>query len=302
VNERVLVVSSHPAVDVEWRVARVLPEEKNAVYEERRWPGGKGINVTRWLKWLGAAPRLLLPIGGPTGKELTAALRSEMLRFSPIRISEPNRANVVVTPDEGPQLRFNPVRPRITAGECDAFRAEFRRLIPRVALVVISGALAPGLPIGFYGSLIRDAAKAGRPSILDCDGPAFRAGLAAKPILVKPNEFELAEWAGRKLGTEKAIIAAAQELSAKTGGWVLVSRGAEGASLIHARLVIVISQSASRVSIRNTVGAGDAMVAAAAQALIQKASPEVILDRALKAAAALVQQPAGQLPRAKRGI
>ncbi len=298
-KQRVLVVSSHPAIDVEWRVAKVLPEEKNAIYEERRWPGGKGINVCRWLTWLRASPHLLLPIGGPSGRELSTSLRREGLIFSPVRISEPNRANVVVTPDEGPQLRFNPTRPRFRPAEKAEFRRRFKRLVNLVDLVVISGALAPGLPAHFYATLIRDAAAAGVPAILDCDGPAFQAGIKAKPVLVKPNEYELAAWAGRKLKSERDLLDAARRLSAMTNGWVLASRGADGASLVHDGLGIELWQPSPKVNVRNTVGAGDAMVAAAAQALVQKVAPETLLIRALQTAAALVQVPAGEMPKRK---
>ena len=52
-----LVVSLNPAVDVEWRVETVRWEEKNQVLTERRWPGGKGINVARWLAHQGLRAR-----------------------------------------------------------------------------------------------------------------------------------------------------------------------------------------------------------------------------------------------------
>ena len=51
---RLCVVSLNPAIDAEWRVEDVLWEEKNVVQSQRRWPGGKGVNVARWLKFLGA--------------------------------------------------------------------------------------------------------------------------------------------------------------------------------------------------------------------------------------------------------
>src|SRR6266511_279269 len=71
---RPLVLALNPSVDVEWRVAQVRWEEKNEILSERRWPGGKGVNVARWLKHLGARPQLLIPLGGQTGRELAAGL------------------------------------------------------------------------------------------------------------------------------------------------------------------------------------------------------------------------------------
>ena len=74
-----LILALNPSIDAEWRVADVLWEEKNNVQSERRWAGGKGINVARWLKYLGGRPQLLLPLGGPSGQELVGCLRREKI-------------------------------------------------------------------------------------------------------------------------------------------------------------------------------------------------------------------------------
>ena len=68
---RLCVVSLNPAIDAEWRVDDVLWEEKNMVHTQRRWPGGKGVNVARWLRSLGAKSELLIPLGGPRSQPPT---------------------------------------------------------------------------------------------------------------------------------------------------------------------------------------------------------------------------------------
>ncbi|KAF0176610.1 MAG: hypothetical protein FD161_2972, partial [Limisphaerales bacterium] len=67
---QILVIGLNPAVDVEWRVGSLHWDEKNTVLGERRWAGGKSVNVARWLRHLGARVRLLVPLGGATGAEL----------------------------------------------------------------------------------------------------------------------------------------------------------------------------------------------------------------------------------------
>src|ERR1043165_4308390 len=88
-----LVLALNPSIDAEWRVDDVLWEEKNNVHSERRWAGGKGINVARWLKHLGGKPQLLLPLGGKTGSELAGYLRAEKIPTHIIRLGEPTRVN-----------------------------------------------------------------------------------------------------------------------------------------------------------------------------------------------------------------
>ena len=72
----ILVLSLNPAIDVEWCVDRVLWEEKNLIRSERRWAGGKGVNVARWLRFLGGRPQLLVPLGGASGAELKRQIRA----------------------------------------------------------------------------------------------------------------------------------------------------------------------------------------------------------------------------------
>ena len=56
-----------------------LCEEKDKVQSGRRWAGGKGINLARWLKHLGGKPQSLLLFGGKTGDELAGCLREEKI-------------------------------------------------------------------------------------------------------------------------------------------------------------------------------------------------------------------------------
>ena len=277
-------------------MAQVIPEEKNLITEERRWPGGKGINVARWLKWLGAKPVVLLPLGGSTGDELAHGLDAEKIEFHGVPITEANRANVVVSQKNGPQYRFNAVRPKITAREAAAFRSAFDGLARTADLIIISGTLAPGLPTGFYRTLIAAATAMNRAAILDCDGGAFRSGIRGLPLLVKPNEFELAQWVGKTLRTESAIRESAYALSRQTRGWVMVSRGADGALLANQAADFYLTAPAAKVKVRNTVGAGDAMVAAAAWSIFNNTPPHSWLENSLATAGILTSLPPGTLP------
>jgi 1-phosphofructokinase family hexose kinase len=293
---RVCVVSLNPAIDAEWRVEEVLWEEKNVVQAQRRWPGGKGVNVARWLKFLGAAPVLVLPLGGATGREMTAGLRSLKVSTRAVPIRAETRVNVVVTTASGRQMRFNPPGPKLTAADWQRIRSAVDRELARGASLVLSGALAPGLHADAYAELIRASHQQGGRAFLDCDGAALRAGAYAKPFLVKPNLHELAGWAGEVLRSEAAILRAANAFSTTTGGWVLVSMGERGALLVHARQQFRARARAAKVRVLNTVGAGDATLAAAAHAVAQGMPPEEWLRAGVAAGTAATQCPAGALP------
>ncbi|MFD7057321.1 PfkB family carbohydrate kinase [Streptomyces mirabilis] len=65
-------------------------------------------------------------------------------------------------------------------------------MLNNAAAVVLSGSLPPGLPVDAYASLIAMARARGVPALLDAEGEALTAALAAAPDVVKPNAHELA--------------------------------------------------------------------------------------------------------------
>lgn len=294
-----LVLALNPAVDCEWRVDAVRAEEKNEITAEVRWPGGKGINVARWLHWLGFSARLFLPLGGDTGRELAAGLRREGVRFVRFPMAAPNRVNVVVTQETGPQFRFNQTVPRFTREMARKLVTRATELAVSSCPVVISGTLAFGAPDDSYARIASAAARAGNRFYLDCDRAPFRQALRHRPFLVKPNEHELAQWAGRSLPTVRDWLKATRALSRETGGWVLLSRGAEGAVLVRDRDGICLRAAAPAVTVRNTVGAGDAMLAGAVAAA-EPDDPKVLLRWAVATGCAATEVAPGKLPSRRR--
>ncbi|MCW5555651.1 MAG: 1-phosphofructokinase family hexose kinase [Verrucomicrobiae bacterium] len=291
-----LILALNPSIDTEWRVDEVQWEEKNNVLSERRWAGGKGINVARWLKHLGGQPLLLVPLGGRTGAELAGYLRAEKIPTQVVRLRESTRVNVIITTKAGRQMRFNPPGPLISAVEWGRLLTAAKRELTRSDLLVLSGSLPRGLPVNTYAALLRLAHRCGVKSLLDCDGPAFAAAVAERPFLVKPNLHELAQWWRKPLRTEAEIIRAARALSQRIRGWVLVSRGAKRSLLLNDSEDSCSFVPPPRVKSRNTVGAGDALLAAVARAMQAGQPPATWLKAGVKAGSVAVQLDAGTLP------
>lgn len=291
-----LVLALNPSIDAEWRVAGVRWEEKNIVDSERRWAGGKGVNVARWLWHLGGQPRLLLPLGGTTGKEMAGHLRGERLVFKSIPLREPTRVNVIITTADGRQLRFNPAGPKLTGVEWKNVLRQTSGLLQQSSCLVLSGSLPRGVGVAAYAELIRLARSKGVKTVLDCDGEALAAAVCARPFLVKPNEHELAEWHGRPISSQAAVIRAALKLSAITQGWVLVSLGRRGALLVNKELRQQFSAKPPAVKPVNTVGAGDALVAAVARQIELGNGPEEWLRWGVATGTGATQCAAGKMP------
>lgn len=292
-----LVLALNPSIDAEWRVAEVLWEEKNNVQSERRWAGGKGINVARWLKHLGGKAQLLAPLGGAPGAELAGYLRGEKISAHVVPLREATRVNVIVTTDRGRQMRFNPLGPKLSAAEWRNFQTALQQKLTRTGLLILSGSLPRGVPVSAYAQLIRLARRVGVKTLLDCDGAPFKAAVSARPLLVKPNEHELALWWERGLQTEAEIARAAGALSEQTRGWVLVSRGGQRSLLVNVAENFQHFAAPPKVKPRNTVGAGDALLAAVARQMQLNRPPVEWLRQGLLVGTQATQLPAGELPR-----
>ncbi len=292
---RIRVVALNPSVDVEWRTGPLRSEEKNELLSETRWPGGKGVNVSRWLGWLGMEARLLLPIGGVIGRELAQGLKAEGIRFDAHALAAGNRVNYLVTPSSGPQFRFNATWPRLRAIDCRSLRKAADVSAIGFQWVIFSGTLPFGARRNTYAGLVRQAVRRGQKVVLDCDGEAFTLAARERPFLVKPNEFELAQWAGTELPSEGDLFKAARRLSETTLGWVLVTRGAQGALLLHSPSRSAWVASPPTVEVRNTVGAGDATVAGAVAGLCRSDDPTAWLRLAIGTGTVATQVPPGKL-------
>jgi 1-phosphofructokinase family hexose kinase len=292
----VLVVALNPSIDAEWRVSDVLWEEKNNVLSEHRWAGGKGINAARWLNHLRCKTKLLLPLGGSTGGELAGYLRKEKLPAQIIPLRQATRINVIVTTQRGRQMRFNPLGPELSARETNAVLQDINQQLSQKSLLILTGSLPRGVAVSTYQKLIQLAHRLGVKTLLDCDGAPFVAAVKAHPFLVKPNEHELSQWFGKPLRTGSEILHAARKLSGVTQGWVLVSRGGKRSWLVNVSEDVEIHATPPRVKPRNTVGAGDALLAAVANQIVLGRSPSDWLRCGLETGTAATQLQAGKLP------
>jgi fructose-1-phosphate kinase PfkB-like protein len=85
-------------------------------------------------------------------------------------------------------------------------------------------------------------------------------------------------------------------MSRVTRGWVLVSRGARGALLVNAAEKVCLRGKAPRIRAVNTVGAGDAMLAAVAACVLSGCPAAEWLRHGIAAGCAAARQPAGSFP------
>jgi len=269
----IATLTPNPALDLSGTVSKLTPNEKNTVRDERRDPGGNGINAARVAHRLGARVLALGFAGGPVGRELLDLVRKEGVRAQFVPIHGDTRINVTVTLESShQQTRLSFQGPDIRPGE---WKELLRRIdgLPQGSLLLLGGSLPRGVPADYFTRLALRANRGGLGVIIDVPPTPLRETLAAgkgrfTPLLVKPNEAELARWwhRERKAGfsSEAEFLKAGRAL-ARECALVCISRGARGLRLVHGS--DHWDYAAPPVRARGTVGAGDSLLGAIATGL-----------------------------------
>lgn len=283
----ILTVTLNTALDVTYRVPRLLPHASHRVSDVAERPGGKGLNVARVLAALGHEVTATGFAGGRTG-----AVVRDLLAQSPgvtdalVPCAGTTRRTVaVVDAASGDTTQFNEPGPLITAPEWSAFLTRYDALLAGAEAVALCGSLPPGVPVGAYAVLVRAARAAGVPVLLDTAGEALRRGVAARPEVIKPNAAELAELTG-----SRDPLPATRDARRRGAHAVVTSLGPGG--LLAATPDGTWQAAPPRPLTGNPTGAGDSAVAGLLSALTQGLDWPTRLTRAVALSAATVLAPA----------
>jgi 1-phosphofructokinase len=222
-------------------------------------PGGKGVNVSRALLGNGIRSIAVVPCGGDEGEQLVRLLRAEGVEVHAVPITGRTRSNITIAEPDGTVTKINEPGAPLEPEELDALAEAVLDAAGPSDWAVVCGSLPPGVPVDVYARLYQRFTAAGIRVAVDSSGQALVSAVAAGPALVKPNREELAEAAGRPIGSLGDAVDAAKELRSWGAGTVLASLGADGAVLVEAEGVTV--GEAEVVTRRSSVGAGDALLA-----------------------------------------
>jgi tagatose 6-phosphate kinase len=279
----ILTVTLNAAVDVTYELDSLAVNGDNRVRQVRHRAGGKGVNVARLLHSLGREVMVSGLAGGPTGEALEADLSQDDVQHSFEAIANESRRTLTVVCGDSATL-FNEPGPRIEDREWHRYREHFATLVRDADVVVLSGSLPPGVPVDAYAVLGEASRAVGVPVVLDADGRALTMGLSAQPVIVKPNQEELARATGSRVVT--TAIAALRRRGAEN---VVASLGEEGL-LADTTEGVWRAHPPVRVA-GNPTGAGDAVVAALTCGVADKSSWPQRLREAIALSSAAVLEP-----------
>lgn len=261
----ILTVTMNPSVDISYYLERFEINAVNRTKEVSKTAGGKGLNVSRVLRELGASVVATGVVGGHLGEYIEESLEKAGIKSCFHKIAGESR-NCIVIIHEGMQSEILEAGPELTEKDGAFFIEKFKTLTDKASIITVSGSLPRGLQDDFYNRLLDLASD--KRVILDVSGSALKNALTAKnpPFLIKPNLEEAQSLLKRDISIEASDLKAAlnEGLFARAE-WVLLSLGKEGAAArckdAFYRLRV------PEITAVNPVGSGDATVAGAAYSL-----------------------------------
>ena len=291
----IVTLTINPSVDIFVNVDHVEPTAKLRCSSPKRDPGGGGINVARVAHRLGGDVTAIYPVGGAIGKLLERLLVREGVKslVTPSHI-ETRENFTAYENDSGQQFRFVLPGATLHRAEWEACLDRLVTLPDRPKFVVVSGSVPPGVPDDFFARAVKEAKRQGAQTVADTSGAALTAVLDEGVTLIKPNQNELSEWAGARLDTDAACVAACRKLIISGRARIVaVTLGERGALLVTA--VQAWKAAPLAIDVASAVGAGDSFLGGMVADLAAGRPIEEAFRTGVAAGSAAVSRPGTEL-------
>ena len=254
----IYTVTFNPALDYVVRVQDFTPGAVNRTCSEHIFYGGKGINVSAVLATLDFESTALGFIAGFTGDEIERGVKTLGFQSDFIRVKEGmSRINVKLKSNE--ESEINGMGPRITAEDVNGLFDKLEQL-KEGDVLVLSGSIPASMDDRIYETIMAKLSGRGIRVVVDAEKGLLLNVLKYHPFLIKPNNHELGQMFGRVLKTEEEIAEHARRLQDMGAGNVLISMAGDGALLVT-ETGELYRLGVARGTVKNSVGAGDSMVA-----------------------------------------
>ena len=289
-----LIAGPNLTIDRTLALEELRPGEVLRCTDATTSPGGKGVNVARVARTLGAPALLVSFVPGRTGQAVAALIADEGLALAGIAAGGEIRSTSILIERNGRVTVLNEPGSGITTDDWARYEDAIGRHLPDHGILVCSGSAPPGTPDDGYGRLVRLAHAESVQALVDATGPALAHSLEAEPDFVSPNVLEAegvlgevggplggdGDAAGRATAAARGLVARGARTAVVTADqWGLAVSGADGARWYPA----------PSVPVRNPVGAGDSFVSGFA-AWVERGEPvQGAVAAGMAAAAASVE-------------
>ena len=263
----IYTVTFNPSLDYIVSVKDFRPGMTNRTSSELMLAGGKGINVSIVLGNLGIKSTALGFIAGFTGDEIVRRLHNGGINSEFIKINDGiSRINIKLKSIDGTEI--NGQGPHIDSSHIEQLMNRLRRLESGDVLV-LAGSIPAGISDNIYKDIMDMLKDKGVQIVVDATSRLLTNVLEYYPFFIKPNQHELGDIFNVTLNTQEEVIPYALELKKMGAVNVCVSMGGKGAILVADDGNVYKAKAPDGI-LKNSVGAGDSLVAGFLSGWIEK--------------------------------
>lgn len=263
----IYTVTFNPSLDYIVSVKDFRPGMTNRTSSELVLAGGKGINVSIVLGNLGIKSTALGFIAGFTGDEIVRRLHNGGINSEFIKINDGiSRINIKLKSIDGTEI--NGQGPHIDSSHIEQLMNRLRRLESGDVLV-LAGSIPAGISDNIYKDIMDILKDKGVQIVVDATSRLLTNVLEYNPFFIKPNQHELGDIFNVTLNTQEEVIPYALELKKMGAVNVCVSMGGKGAILVADDGNVYKAKAPDGI-LKNSVGAGDSLVAGFLSGWIEK--------------------------------
>lgn len=252
----IYTVTLNPSIDFIVRIDQINLGSVNRMASDDKFAGGKGINVSRILQRLDIASTVTGFLGGFTGRFIEESLNAEGVKTDFVKGDQDTRINVKIKSQE--ETEINGQGPVISREQLEDLKTKLSQLTAEDT-VVFAGSAPVNLGNAVYKELLPLVRQSGAQVVCDFEGQTLIDALAYNPLLVKPNNHELEAIFGTILTSLDDVETYARRLLEMGAQNVIISMAGDGALLVTKEATYFAKPIKGEV--KNSVGAGDSMVA-----------------------------------------
>ncbi|MCL2567476.1 MAG: 1-phosphofructokinase [Alphaproteobacteria bacterium] len=254
----IYTLTLNPAVDYFIHVDSFAEGELNLANYSNILCGGKGINVSQTLANLGVASMATGFIGGETGGIILKFLAEKNIAADFMAVKDNTRINIkLYNKNTSVETEIAGISPKITAAQEKSLFNKIVNVVKKDDILVLSGSIPPSVSKNIYKKIAENINKQAKV-VLDTRGSCLKENLHNN-FLIKPNKAELEEMFCQKFKTTEDIIKACDYFFRGDIDNIIVSMGKDGS--IYLNKNHVYKALPMEMNVKNSVGAGDSMVA-----------------------------------------
>ena len=252
----IYTITLNPALDYYMNFSEKNIKTLIRAKETKIIPGGKGINASLLLTNLKVPNEAIVLTGKATGNMLLNILKDLGIKYKNIDIQNNTRINVKASLEKTYELSGNAVNKNK-----DASQEIYHYLKTKVNsgdVVMIMGTTMSGLDSNIIDKISKIVIKNNAQLVYDLQGADMLKYLKYRPLVIKPNTFELGNYFDKKIKSFQDIQTSANQLIKLGAQNVIVSQDKDGAYLFNKETIIQTKP--LKIKLINSSGAGDSMI------------------------------------------